>query len=519
MDVDAAFWTCLLAGFAGFAIAALAETAILPKARLQRPWQSLCMHFALWIFSFSPLVCLTGRPFCSAAFSLSFIAILIFVNNAKFKSMREPFIFQDYDYFLTTIRFPRLFLPFLGLRSFCLCALGVLLAILALGLESAPAPRWNLHGQAGANLLLFVAGCAAFWLAKRFSPPLALSPCKDLKRLGFLPGMGFYGLECAKARRLPLPKHAWTPVNPDNFPHLVAIQSESFFDARQCWPEIHGEVYKNFDRFVRQAFLWGDLLVPAWGANTERSEFAFLTGIAPSSLGMARFNPYRILANGAGLPSLATHLRSLGYRAICVHPYLAAFYGRDKVFPKLGFNEFVDIKEFTRPERFGPYVSDSALAEMILEIQRAASTPTFIFAITMENHGPLHLEQPPGEMAQKTLFRELPPPGCSELGIYLRHARNTGLMLEKLRRAWDQRKVDVSLCFYGDHVPIMPNTWAALKAPAGHVPYFCWSNRCQADPSPELLACGQLAAAWLCGLKQCGRHPGRPDLRANFHAA
>lgn len=502
MDAEAAFWHCLLAGLAGFAIAVIAEISVSPRPAFnKRPWQSFCIHFALWIFPFSAIVCLTGRPLCAAGFTLAFIAILIFVNNAKFRSMREPFIFQDYDYFLDTIRFPRLFLPFLGLASFCLCALGVILAILALWLEPAPPHRWNLHGQAGANLLLFIVGCAAFILARIFPPSLELSPSKDIGRLGFLPSLGFYGIQCMRLQPIAPPKHGWLPPNPDIFPHLLAIQSESFFDARECWPEINPEIYENLDAFTRESFLHGDMLSPAWGANTERSEFSFLTGISPANLGMNRFNPYRFPAAGGALPSLAAHLRSIGYKTICVHPYLSAFYKRGKVFPRLGFDCFVELKDFKNPEHFGPYVSDLELADKIIEIQRNSSEPTFIFAITMENHGPLHLEAPPDASANKHLFRKLPPSGAAELGIYLRHARNTGLMLARLGMEWRRRNLGVSLCFYGDHVPIMPNTWQTLHAPPGHVPYFCWSNRTYADPCPCMLACSQLSSAWMHGLK------------------
>lgn len=503
MDADTAFWNCLLAGLAGFIIATFAEIAVSPKVTLHRPWQSFFIHFALWIFPFSGLVCLTGRPLCSAGFTLSFIAILIFVNNAKYRSMREPFIFQDYDYFLTTIRFPRLFLPFLGLASFCLCALGVLLAIFALWLEPAPPHRWDLHGQAGANILLLASGCATFLLAKIYAPRLELSPAKDMRQLGFLPSLGFYGLECLHPNPLATAGHCWIPTKPDIFPHLLAIQSESFFDARECWAEIQPDIYRIFDIFIQASFLHGDLLSPAWGANTERSEFSFLTGISPADLGINRFNPYRLLADGPGLPSLATHLHSMGYKTICVHPYLSAFYNRDKVFPKLGFDRFVELRDFKNPRHFGPYVSDLTLADKIIEIQQANSGPTFIFAITMENHGPLHLEKPPDTQIQKTLFKKLPPTEAAELGIYLRHIRNTGLMLDKLKKEWESRNRGVSLCFYGDHVPIMPNTWKTLHTPPGHVPYFCWSNRSWADPEPCLLTCNQLASAWLHGLKHC----------------
>ena len=79
---------------------------------------------------------------------------------------------------------------------------------------------------------------------------------------------------------------------------------------------------------------------------------------------------------------------------MCVHPYPASFYNRDKVFPLLGFDEFIDIHSFDGVAKTGPYIGDIALAEKVCAVLRdSSSQPIFIFVITMENHGPLHLEK------------------------------------------------------------------------------------------------------------------------------
>ena len=122
-----------------------------------------------------------------------------------------------------------------------------------------------------------------------------------------------------------------------------------------------------------------------------RTEFSFLSGLASETLGIDRFNPYRRLARRP-LITLVGHLRGLGYRTVCVHPYLSSFYARDEVFPLLGFDELVDVRSFSHGDRFGPYVSDAAVAATITRRVDQSDRPIFVFAITMENHGPLHLE-------------------------------------------------------------------------------------------------------------------------------
>jgi phosphoglycerol transferase MdoB-like AlkP superfamily enzyme len=222
------------------------------------------------------------------------------------------------------------------------------------------------------------------------------------------------------------------------------------------------------------------MAVPAWGANTVRTEFSFLTGIALERLGIDRFNPYRRLVS-AQTPSLARQYQQRGYRTVAIHPYSGKFYHRDRLFPLLGFDRLIDISEFEPPEAGYPYVGDLAVAQkiehLLQEHEREGDTrPLFIFVITMENHGPLHLENLSAEQAQRWLVSELPA-GCSDIPVYLRHLANADAMVGRLTAALAQNKARPGvLCWYGDHVPIMDGAYAKLGAPAGCTDYFIWRS-------------------------------------------
>lgn len=153
----------------------------------------------------------------------------------------------------------------------------------------------------------------------------------------------------------------------------------------------------------------------------------FLSGVTEEMLGVHRFNPYRQILK-AEVFSVARELKAVGYRTVCIHPYSASFYGRDKVYPHLGFDEFIDDRSFVGAERFGPYISDRAVAEKAKSLIASADGPIFVFLITMENHGPLHLEKP-DESDYAALYSELPPSGCEDLTVYLRHLRNADRMM------------------------------------------------------------------------------------------
>jgi hypothetical protein len=276
------------------------------------------------------------------------------------------------------------------------------------------------------------------------------------------------------------------------------VQSESFFDPRPLFAGIRRSVLRNFDQIKAEALHHGRLGVPAWGANTVRSEFAFLSGAGEGLLGVHRFNPYRKILSSR-LSTLAGKLRAAGYRTVCVHPYPASFYNRDKVYPHLGFDAFVDIREFSGAARFGPYVADSAVTTKIRELLGASTQPLFVFVITMENHGPLHLERPASGDAEQ-FYAGAPPDGCDDLTVYLRHLSNADRMIAELRATLAAHPRPARLCWYGDHVPIMAGVYARLGEPDGCTEYFIWSNESKGARPDIALPLDRLAVTLLSTL-------------------
>ena len=499
MAPDAGFWTAILAALAGLGLSVGIERLMRPAASLVRPWAAWALHAGLWLLAYVVFVLLLGRPVFAVALVSAFLLMFVLVNNAKFKALREPFVFQDYEYFTDAIRHPRLYIPFLGWGKFLLAAAGFVSAV-AIGLwgESVPALRWSWSGQGGALAVLGGLSLALLGWGSRRRLPVSLSPEQDLPALGLLASLWRYWQQGRQRPDAQSPLKALegaghAPV----LPHLVSVQSESFFDARTLWDGIRRDILAEFDRFKAEAAVQGGLRVPAWGANTVRSEFSFLSGIANHALGVHRFNPYRAVSAGWQVETLASWLKSRGYRTICIHPYPASFYQRDLVYPRFGFDEFLDIRAFTDVALTGPYVGDIAVAEKVASLLSQAREPVFIHVITMENHGPLHLEKvAPGEVER--LYSRPPEAGCDDLTIYLRHVRNADAMLARLRQSLMNCGRPASLCWYGDHVPIMPSVYAALGAPSGEVDFFLWNTGCGAPTQIRAdLDVHELAQQWM----------------------
>jgi hypothetical protein len=70
-------------------------------------------------------------------------------------------------------------------------------------------------------------------------------------------------------------------------------------------------------------------------------------------------------------------------------------------------------------------------------------------------------------------------------------------MLGQLQCALANSPRPTSLCFFGDHVPILPDVYQALGAPDGDTEYFIWSNRQAAATGSQALPVDRLAATFV----------------------
>lgn len=447
-----------------------------------RPLASYGVHASLWLMLFGFALLLWQRPYFTAFNVLALHLLIVLINNAKYHALREPFIFQDFEYFWDAVRHPRLYLPFFGIRLTILAVSGYVLVVIAgllleAALHEAVLESWwdvAVHG-----VLIAAAGTGlAFWSA-RFLPQATFDLNADLLTMGLPAMLWSYAVEERKAigslkEKAPFLHPPRKHVLSSDLPNLVVVQSESFFDARRIFPQLRPQILGRFDQLRQEAQAYGRLKVSAWGANTVRTEFGFLSGLAAERIGIHRFNPYRKLAS-SGIATLATFLRAQGYRTVCIHPYAKTFYNRDRIMPVLGFDAFLDMHDFPGATFAGPYISDDSVADKIIDLLAVErNQPLFIHAITMENHGPLHWEHV-GDSDRQAVLQEALPPGCDDLVAYARHLANADRMFGRLADALSRSERPSGMCIFGDHVPIMSTVYAALGEPDGTTDYVLWS--------------------------------------------
>jgi hypothetical protein len=463
-----------------FAIAAIAaafsfvvEAIAVPRASLCRPLTAVLLHGAVLVVVAGASLATTARPFFSMAVVVVLIVVLALVSNAKYESLREPFVFTDLSLFSQVFSHPRLYLPFLGTGKILFVLVGAAAAVAGFLLEK---PE-GMPVRCAAGLAALSGLLVGVALSRRVS--LTLDPISDQRRLGFLATFFAYlfnGLGRAQRRAFvrAVQTSPFSSGHPCAHPDVIVIQSESWFDARRLGGFVLPESYANFDRVRREAFEQGRLTVPAWGANTMRSEFAMLTGLPQAALGYARFYPYAYVRSACA--SLAGWFKRGGYRTVAVHPYYADFFGRRRAFRFMHFDRFLDIENFGKAVRVGPYVGDDSVADAVIALlQERDDKPTFAFAITMENHGPLHLEPvAPGEFRSRHTLGD--DARWRDLTAYLRHVGNADAMLGKLTAWLRDREQPTVLCFYGDHVPALGSVFDALGNEPTHSDYVIWRN-------------------------------------------
>jgi phosphoglycerol transferase MdoB-like AlkP superfamily enzyme len=431
----------------------------------------------LWA-AFSLLIMLTGRPWHAAFVTLAIAASVIIVSVIKRRILAEPLVFTDLALIKQAWLYPRLYYldvlykPWAWALIALVAALLTATTLLWFSVEPDAVP-WAARIAALVVFLKIMA--TAFWrpMGRVAARHLAVDGEFNVRALGLTTSLVMTALArhavirpsdeaIQSAKSLPRLSSATGPRL------IIGLQLESFVDlaARGIHrgPELPGV------RAMRaQSVYQGPLRVPAEGAYTMRTEAAVLTGLSPQEFGLDATDPYLNL-DRYHLPTLPSRLREGGYRTLFMHPHEKSFFRRDCVIPALGFDSFIGAEAFGQAERFGPYVTDLALAEEILKQAANSPEPLFICAITLENHGPWSQ----GRIA------DIPNPAEQ----YFAHLTGTDRMIARLHTALQDYPGGAIIMAWGDHVPAR-----TLDLDVGErlsTDYWLWDSRMIHSGTPPL---------------------------------
>ena len=241
-------------------------------------------------------------------------------------------------------------------------------------------------------------------------------------------------------------------------PDLIVLQSESFMDPGLL-QGIDTEAFAPNLARLRANHPHGALRVPAFGGLTTRTEFEVLTGFPLAQSPQIQY-PYQGLVHRP-MPALPWVLRDAGYHVAGVHPFERRFYRRDRVYPLLGFERFHSIGEFDPGDVHGYHVSDAALNRRIIDLLEGEA-PQFIFAVSVENHGPWDEGRGIANELLPVLPTgpDLPEHAALALRQFLHHTQRADAALGELAQWVMQRERPTVLLFYGDHLPGLADVFA-----------------------------------------------------------
>ena len=169
-------------------------------------------------------------------------------------------------------------------------------------------------------------------------------------------------------------------------PNIIVIMNEAFSDLSVLGDFSTSEDYMPGFRALMEEYTSGHLMVSVKGGNTANTEYECLSSDSMAFLppGCVVFQQYI----HSSVPTIATHLKSLGYRTTGMHPYNGSGWERDRVYPLMGFDEFLDISDFQGADKLRNYVSDKGAYDKIIDIfeSKPEDESEFIFLVTMQNH-------------------------------------------------------------------------------------------------------------------------------------
>lgn len=375
---------------------------------------------------------LTGSIPLSLLISAVLLAILVTASNLKLRLLNEPLVFTDFSLLSAFVRHPRFYLQGIPvfLRVVALMGAALLVYLLIRASSAAMLPRYA--GLAG----IVIFGTLLWGLVTREGCADGEPPAlwDDVRNHGLLPVLMSYAARCRSLPALPpRPALPRTQGAPDA---VIIVQCESFADPAElndAWSSLPA-----LARCQNEAIQWGKLLPSGLGAYTMRSEYGVLCGDDEDCLSYRLFDPF-LTADQSPSHGLPHRLKQFYEKALFLHPYDIRFYGRDRMMPLWGFTDIVSRESFSDDDRVGPYVSDDAVADYLLN-HLAENERSLAYCVTIENHGPWkkgRLGKASGEEA------------------WHEHARHSDAMLDKLVAGIRESGRDVLLVFFGDHRPAL----------------------------------------------------------------
>lgn len=266
-------------------------------------------------------------------------------------------------------------------------------------------------------------------------------------------------------------------------PNIIFVMNEAFWDPTKLKNVSFSEDPMPTVRKLQS----GWLLSPQFGGGTANIEFEAITSLNVSFLPTGSI-AYQQFVNRP-IPSLVSVLAEQGYTPTAIHPYYSWFWNRENVYKYFGFQEFISLDHFKNAQYRGPYIADKEVNKKIISKTKETEGPDFIYAVTMQNHGPYEKGRY-HDVKIKIEDKVLSEASRYGLETYTQGVVEADEALRELTQHYEKSEEPTIVIFYGDHLPFLGADYLTYKE-AGFVdaqwsleeyqqmrttPFVIWSN-------------------------------------------
>lgn len=265
--------------------------------------------------------------------------------------------------------------------------------------------------------------------------------------------------------------------------HIITILLESYKDfspeaigSRIQWKEGQNP-YAPLRRIQANA-LSGTMVADVFGGGTIYTETGVLSGLY-------RYPKY---VNKPGYSNVQYFLQN-GYQTVAMHPNDGYFYGRHNRYPNTGFKNFLYTQNYFKNNLQDFYPDERFFIDIKEQYDRYQEKgPLFLFAATMQGHGPYNCDQfigrewfqNEGDGNQRAFYM---------LNNYFQSLYETGIALERLLEYLNRHQAPTFVIFFGDHSPALePGAMEILGLTLNEhtpeakliqygTPYVIWANQ------------------------------------------
>lgn len=249
-------------------------------------------------------------------------------------------------------------------------------------------------------------------------------------------------------------------------PNIIWIMGEAFTDLSQ---DEHfsfapgNDPNENFKKLQKNSIMHGRIVTPSFGGGTGDTEFDVLTGAL--TIDCAPDESFAFNAIKRDVSSLPSLFNTIGYKTMAFHPGFAWFYGRQDVYPKLGFKDNFFLENIDQPEMKGGYVSERQFSEIFrnrfLQALENSDEPIFSYGLDIQNHGPYFYDKY-GKNLPYQCTVSLSEEAANNFGSYFLGIKDMDIMLGEVYDMIMSLDEPTIMVFYGDHLPGLGNDPSAF---------------------------------------------------------